>query len=135
MKFQEKIESGFSYWLVYFRQWSKGIETSFAKYCGTHIALVQEMVWMLWFWFLKHTFSGNYKRDEVIVPANTYIASILAILEADLIPVLVEPKLETYNINPDLITEKSTQNQSRSCGSSLRTIGRNGCDTWNCSGK
>jgi dTDP-4-amino-4,6-dideoxygalactose transaminase len=69
------------------------------------------------------------KGDEVIVPANTYIASILAILEADLIPVLVEPKLETYNINPDLITEKSTQNQSRSCGSSLRTIGRNGCDT------
>jgi dTDP-4-amino-4,6-dideoxygalactose transaminase len=90
---------------------------------------------MLWFWFLKHTFSWETtKGDEVIVPAN-YIASILAILEADLIPVLVEPKLETYNINPDLITEKSTQNQSRSCGSSLRTIGRNGCDTWNCSGK
>jgi dTDP-4-amino-4,6-dideoxygalactose transaminase len=31
---------------------------------------------------LKHTFSwGNYKGDEVIVPANTYIASILAILK------------------------------------------------------
>jgi hypothetical protein len=51
------------------------------------------------------------------------------ILEADLDSCFVEPKLETYNINPDLITEKSTQNQSRSCGSSLRTIGRNGCDT------
>ncbi|KAF2330359.1 DegT/DnrJ/EryC1/StrS family aminotransferase [Flavobacterium ginsenosidimutans] len=48
------------------------------------------------------------KGDEVIVPANTYIASILAILEADLIPVLVEPKLETYNIDPDLIQEKIT---------------------------
>jgi len=48
------------------------------------------------------------KGDEVIVPANTYIASILAILQADLIPVLVEPKLETYNINPDLIQEKIT---------------------------
>ncbi|MET0946711.1 MAG: aminotransferase class I/II-fold pyridoxal phosphate-dependent enzyme, partial [Flavobacterium sp.] len=48
------------------------------------------------------------KGDEVIVPANTYIASILAILQADLIPVLVEPKLETYNINPDLIREKIT---------------------------
>ena len=48
------------------------------------------------------------KGDEVIVPANTYIASILAILQADLIPVLVEPKLETYNINPDLIPEKIT---------------------------
>jgi len=48
------------------------------------------------------------KGDEIIVPANTYIASILAILQADLIPVLVEPKLETYNINPDLIQEKIT---------------------------
>lgn len=48
------------------------------------------------------------KGDEVIVPANTYIASILAILQADLVPVLVEPKIETYNINPDLIQEKIT---------------------------
>lgn len=48
------------------------------------------------------------KGDEVIVPANTYIASILAIIEADLVPVLVEPKLETYNIDPSLIIEKIT---------------------------
>ena len=48
------------------------------------------------------------KGDEVIVPANTYIASILAVLQSDLVPVLVEPKLETYNINPDLIEEKIT---------------------------
>ena len=43
-----------------------------------------------------------------MVPANTYIASILSILQADLVPVLVEPKLETYNINPNLIQEKIT---------------------------
>jgi dTDP-4-amino-4,6-dideoxygalactose transaminase len=48
------------------------------------------------------------KGDEVIVPANTYIASILAILEAGLIPTLVEPKLETYTINPDLIEDRIT---------------------------
>ncbi|WP_163409660.1 DegT/DnrJ/EryC1/StrS family aminotransferase [Flavobacterium ajazii] len=48
------------------------------------------------------------KGDEVIVPANTYIASVLAILQAGLVPVLAEPKLETYNINPDLISEKIT---------------------------
>ena len=48
------------------------------------------------------------KGDEVIVPANTYIASILAVLQADLVPVLVEPKFDTYNINPDLISEKIT---------------------------
>ena len=48
------------------------------------------------------------KGDEVIVPANTYIASILSIIQADLVPVLVEPKLETYTIDPNLITEKIT---------------------------
>jgi dTDP-4-amino-4,6-dideoxygalactose transaminase len=48
------------------------------------------------------------KGDEVIVPANTYIASVLSILQADLVPVFVEPKLETYNLNPDLIAEKIT---------------------------
>ena len=48
------------------------------------------------------------KGDEVIVPANTYIASIISIIQADLVPVLVEPKLETYNINPNLIQDKIT---------------------------
>ncbi len=46
--------------------------------------------------------------DEVIVPANTFIASILAILDARLKPVLVEPDIKTYNIDPDLIEEKIT---------------------------
>ena len=46
------------------------------------------------------------KGDEVIVPANTYVASILAVLQADLVPVLVEPRLETYNINPEEIEAK-----------------------------
>lgn len=46
--------------------------------------------------------------DEIIVPANTYIASILAISENGCTPVLVEPDLNTYNINPDLIEEKIT---------------------------
>jgi len=48
------------------------------------------------------------KGDEIIVPANTYIASILAILQADLVPIFVEPNIETYNINPDFIEEKIT---------------------------
>lgn len=48
------------------------------------------------------------KGDEVIVPANTYIASIVSIIQADLVPVLVEPKLETYTINPNLIQDKIT---------------------------
>lgn len=41
--------------------------------------------------------------DEVIVPANTYIATILAITENDLVPVFVEPKSNTLEINDDLI--------------------------------
>lgn len=46
--------------------------------------------------------------DEIIVPANTYIASILAITENRCNPVLVEPDICTYNINPDLIEAKIT---------------------------
>ena len=44
--------------------------------------------------------------DEIIVPANTYIASILAISDNKLIPVLVEPDINTYNIDPFKIEEK-----------------------------
>jgi len=47
--------------------------------------------------------------DEVIVPANTYIASILAISDNSLKPVLVEPDINTYNINPDLIEASITE--------------------------
>ena len=46
------------------------------------------------------------KGDEIIVPANTYIASILAISDNGLVPVLVEPDPETYNINIKKIEEK-----------------------------
>ena len=48
------------------------------------------------------------KGDEIIVPANTYIASILAVLQADLTPVLVEPDSETFNLNPNEIEAKIT---------------------------
>ena len=46
--------------------------------------------------------------DEILVPANTYIASILSITENKLVPVLVEPDINTYNIDPKLIAEKIT---------------------------
>ena len=50
-----------------------------------------------------------HEGDEVIVPANTYIASILAITENRLIPVLVEPDINTYNIDVSLIEQHITQ--------------------------
>ncbi len=46
--------------------------------------------------------------SEVIVPSNTYIATILAIIHCNLKPVLAEPDIRTYNINPDLIERKIT---------------------------
>ncbi len=48
------------------------------------------------------------KGDEIIVPANTYIASILAISDNGLVPVLIEPDLHTYNVDIDKIEEKIT---------------------------
>ena len=47
--------------------------------------------------------------DEVIVPANTYIASVLAISANGLKPVLVEPDIHTYNLDPALIEENITE--------------------------
>jgi dTDP-4-amino-4,6-dideoxygalactose transaminase len=46
--------------------------------------------------------------DEIILPANTYIASVLAVSDNKLIPVLVEPDIRTYNIDPFKIEEKIT---------------------------
>jgi dTDP-4-amino-4,6-dideoxygalactose transaminase len=47
-------------------------------------------------------------QSEIIVPANTYIASLLAISQNGHTPVLLEPDIHTYNINPDLIEAKIT---------------------------
>lgn len=46
--------------------------------------------------------------DEVIVPANTYIASVLSITDNNLVPILVEPDLNTYNLDLELIESKIT---------------------------
>lgn len=49
------------------------------------------------------------KGDEIIVPANTYIASILAITDNDLVPVLVEPDSNTFNLDISKIEEHITK--------------------------
>ena len=49
------------------------------------------------------------KGDEVIVPSNTYIATVLAITAVGATPIFVEPKLETANINPSNIQSKITK--------------------------
>jgi len=52
---------------------------------------------------------GIKPGDEVIVPANTYIATLLAVTEIGAIPMLVEPELASYNIDPNRIEEKITK--------------------------
>ena len=86
----------------------KQFEKDFATYCGTkHCIGVGNGLDALVLIFKAYIHLGKLQKgDEVIVPANTYIASILAILQADLVPVLVEPRLETFNINPEEIEAK-----------------------------
>ena len=45
-------------------------------------------------------------KSEILVPSNTFIATILAIVQSGHIPIPIEPSIDTYNINPDLIVEK-----------------------------
>lgn len=79
---------------------------NFAKFCGTKFALgVANGLDAL---SLIIRASGFGKGDEIIVPANTYIATILAITEIGCTPILVEPDEKTFCINPDLIEEKIT---------------------------
>ncbi len=73
----------------------------FAEYCGTQYALgVANGLDALNLIIRAHGFGSG---DEIIVPANTYIATILAISENGCIPILVEPDINTCNIDPDLI--------------------------------
>ena len=79
---------------------------NFAAFCGTKYALgVGNGLDAL---RLIIRASGFGPGDEIIVPANTYIATILAITDNGCTPVLVEPDIKTYNINPDLVEEKIT---------------------------
>ncbi len=89
----------------------KSFEEEFANYCGTkHCIGVGNGLDALKLIIRGYKELGTFKEgDEIIVPANTYIATILAVSEENLKPVLVEPELNTYNINPDLIEEKITE--------------------------
>ncbi|MGB5118794.1 MAG: DegT/DnrJ/EryC1/StrS family aminotransferase [Providencia rettgeri] len=86
-------------------------ETEFAAYCGTKHAIgvangLDALILTLRAW--KEL--GKLKAgDEVIVQANTYIASLLAITENDLVPVLVEPNLASYNLDVASVAAAITQ--------------------------
>ena len=85
-------------------------ESAFAEYCGTKYCVgvangLDALILTLRAW--KEL--GKLKEgDEVLVPANTYIASILAITENRLVPVLVEPNPQTFNLCPEHILKSIT---------------------------
>jgi dTDP-4-amino-4,6-dideoxygalactose transaminase len=83
-------------------------EAEYAQFIGTkHCIGVANGLDALRLIFRAYIEMGQLKEgDEIIVPANTYIASILAISDNNLKPVLVEPHINTYNIDPLKIEEK-----------------------------
>lgn len=85
-------------------------EENFAKYCNTTHAIgvangLDALTLTLKAWLELGKVRPN---DEVIVPANTYIASILAISEAGLKPILVEPDESSYNLSIEKIKSQIT---------------------------
>lgn len=101
-RIREVLDSG---WYIHGQQ-NERFCRNFAVYCGTKYALGVANGMDALNIIIKGYGFGN--GDEIIVPANTYIASILAISENGCTPVLVEPDINTYNINPDFIEEKIT---------------------------
>jgi dTDP-4-amino-4,6-dideoxygalactose transaminase len=89
----------------------KRFETNLANYIGVKHAIgVANGLDALRLILKAYIELGFMKEgDEVIVPANTYIASILAITDNRLKPVLAEPDINTYNLSFDLIEEKITE--------------------------
>lgn len=85
-------------------------EQDFSAYCGTNYCIgVANGLDALTLIIRAYIELGDFKEgDEIIVPANTFIASILAVSYNRLKPVLVEPDLPTYNIDPIKIEEKIT---------------------------
>ena len=101
-RIKEVLDSG---WYIRGNQVER-FEQHFAEFCGVkHCIGCGNGLDALNLIIKGYGFSAG---DERIVPANTYIATILAITMNGCTPVLVEPSIDTYNINPDLIEEKIT---------------------------
>jgi dTDP-4-amino-4,6-dideoxygalactose transaminase len=100
--FNEVLESG---WYILGNK-VKEFENQFSRYCNTtHCIGVANGLDALNLSLRAFSFE---KGSEVLVPSNTYIATILSIVENGLQPILVEPDLETYNINPQLLEQAIT---------------------------
>jgi len=101
-EFNNFLNSG---WYILGKSVSK-FEEKFAKYCGVnHCIGVASGLDALILAIDAFNFPEN---SEIIVPSNTYIATILSIVRNGFKPVLVEPDIETYNIDPEKIEKKIT---------------------------
>ena len=106
---RDVIDSG---WYILGESVTK-FEQNFAKYCGVkHCLGVANGLDALILIIRAYKELGVFEEgDEIIVPANTYIASILSITENNLKPILIEPHIDTYNIDirkiEKLITNKT----------------------------
>lgn len=100
------VDSG---WYILGNEVSR-FEKQFSVYCNTEYAIgVANGLDALTLILRAYMEMGLMKKgDEIIVPSNTYIASILAISENQLKPVLVEPNPQTFNIEPKLIEQHIT---------------------------
>jgi len=85
-------------------------ETNYSKFVGTNhtIGCANGLDALILIFRAYIEMGFMQPGDEVIVPANTYIATILAITENNLIPILVEPKLNTLQLDDDLIESAIT---------------------------
>ena len=97
--FTDVVESG---WYI-LGSHVQNFEKQFAAYCGSNYCVGVASGLDALYLSLK---ALNYGQgSEVIVPSNTYIATILSILQNNLVPVLAEPRIDTYNIDPTRIEE------------------------------
>ena len=90
---------------------NRNFENNYAKYIGSKycVGVGNGLDALIWIYRAYIELGVMKPGDEVIVPANTYIASILAITENGLVPVLVEPKLDTLEIDDDKIEAAITE--------------------------
>ena len=98
-------------------QENERFEENFAKYIGTNycIGCANGLDALIWIFRAYIELGVMQPGDEVIVPANTYIATILAITENGLNPILVEPKLNTLEIDDDRVEEVITPKTKAIC--------------------
>lgn len=114
LKYEQELKDAFervlnSGWYIMGQELTH-FEEMFAKYCGVKHCIgvangLDALILVIRAWKEMGKMTDG---DEIIVPANTYIASVLAVTENGLIPVFVEPDAASFNLDPDKIEQAIT---------------------------